>query len=140
MIVNKVTDDISVAPQICVEDVATIAAAGFKTIICNRPDGEAFDQPTCGDVKTAAEANGLNFIDQPVISGQLTPEDVQSFRDLYEAAQKPVLAYCRSGTRCIYLWAFSQAGKLPTEDIIAFAQSAGYDLSGAAPALEQLAK
>lgn len=140
MIANKVTDDISVAPQITVEDVPAIAAAGFKSIICNRPDGESSGQPRCEDVKAAAEAHGLTFSFQPVLSGRMSIEDVQAFKSLYQSAPKPILAYCRSGTRCTFLWAFSQAGNMATGDIIAAAGAAGYDLSGMAAALERLAK
>jgi sulfide:quinone oxidoreductase len=42
---------------------------------------------------------------------------------------KPVLAYCRSGTRCAALWCLSQAGKRPLPDILARAQAAGYDMT-----------
>jgi uncharacterized protein (TIGR01244 family) len=138
MILNKVTEDISVAPQITAQDVSKIAAAGFKTIICNRPDGEVFDQPSCKDIELAAKACGLQFIDQPVISGQLSGEDVGAFKENFANAPKPVVAYCRSGTRCVTLWAFSQAGSRPAEEIIALAKGAGYDLSGLAQALEKI--
>lgn len=140
MIANKLTDDISVAPQITAEEVDEIAKAGFKTIICNRPDGEDAAQADCEGIKQAAEARGLAFCFQPVISGRMTPEDVKAFKGIFEAAAKPVLAYCRTGTRCTFLWAFSQAGAMPTNDIIAAAHRAGYDLSGMAPALERMAK
>ncbi|MBU1212760.1 MAG: TIGR01244 family phosphatase [Alphaproteobacteria bacterium] len=140
MIANKVTDDISVAPQITVEDVAAIAAAGFRSIVCNRPDGESSGQAAVDDVKAAAEAQGLSFSYQPVLSGRMSIEDVQAFKTLYEAAPKPILAYCRSGTRCAFLWAFSQAGNMATGDILAATAAAGYDLSGMAPALERIGK
>ncbi|MBU2582677.1 MAG: TIGR01244 family phosphatase [Alphaproteobacteria bacterium] len=139
MVVNKVTDEISVAPQITVEDVAEIAAMGFKALVCNRPDGESFDQTGYDAIKAAAELHGLTSVFQPVLSGRMTIEDVAAFKEIFADAPKPVLAYCRSGTRCTFLWAFSQAGVLPTGEIIAAAGGAGYDISGMAPALEQLA-
>ena len=40
MIGRKVTETLSVSPQIQDQDVAAIAAAGFRAILCNRPDGE----------------------------------------------------------------------------------------------------
>ena len=40
MDIRKITDEFSVSPQIRVADVAAIAAAGFRAVICNRPDGE----------------------------------------------------------------------------------------------------
>ena len=38
--IRHINESISVAPQIAVEQVADIAAAGFKTIVNNRPDDE----------------------------------------------------------------------------------------------------
>ena len=45
MEIKRIDRDISVSPQIAVADVAEIAKAGFRAIICNRPDGEGNDQP-----------------------------------------------------------------------------------------------
>ena len=140
MMINKLTDDISVAPQITVDDIPAIAAAGFKTIICNRPDGEELAQTGCGEIEAAAKAHGITFSNQPVVSGQITLEDVGDFKSLLDNSEKPLLAYCRSGTRCAMLWAFSQAGSAPTEDIVKTAQNAGYDLSGLANALAAVAE
>ena len=46
MELKKITDAISVSPQIAPADIQAIKAAGFRAIICNRPDGEGADQPT----------------------------------------------------------------------------------------------
>jgi uncharacterized protein (TIGR01244 family) len=140
MMINKLTEDVSVAPQITVEDIPAIAAAGFKTIICNRPDEEELGQAACGEIESAAKAHGMTFAHQPVVSGQIALEDVAEFKTLLEVSEKPLLAYCRSGTRCAVLWAFSQAGSAPTEDIVRAAQNAGYDLSGLAGAISAAAR
>lgn len=140
MKINKLNEEVSVAPQIDVEDIPAIAAAGFKTIICNRPDGEEFGQAVCGDVKAAAEAHGMTFSHQPVVSGQIAQDDIAAFKSLLDASAKPLLAYCRSGTRCAVLWALSQAETTPAEDILAATQKAGYDLSGLAGALSAAGK
>ena len=59
-----------------------------------------------------------------------TKHDVIAFRQLLASAAQPVLAFCRSGTRCTTLWAFASAGELAADDIIGAAARAGYDLSG----------
>ena len=46
MNIKTVTPLLSVAPQIMPKDLIAIKEKGFKTIICNRPDGEGVDQPT----------------------------------------------------------------------------------------------
>jgi sulfide:quinone oxidoreductase len=131
MDIRKITDEISVSPQICCEDVAGIAAAGFRAVICNRPDGESSDQPCCSEIEEAVKASGLAWRSQPVRSGGVTRDDVQLFAALMAELPKPVLAYCRSGTRCAMLWSLSQAGRRPLAEILARTQAAGYDMSAA---------
>ena len=58
MNVMPLTDEFAVTAQISVDDVSAIAEAGYKTIICNRPDYETADQPVFADIKAAAEAAG----------------------------------------------------------------------------------
>lgn len=139
MDVRKINDRISVAPQLEPADMAEAARLGFRTIINNRPDGEAGpDQPASADVEAAAKAAGLAFIFMPVVSGSLTMNDVEDFRNALAQAEAPILAYCRTGTRCCNLWALAEAPNGTAADIIEQAAGAGYNLSGLAPTLQQL--
>ena len=105
MQVTQHTANFSTAPQLAPEHMAPIAAHGFKTVINNRPDSEGGpDQPTSAQMQTAAEAAGLTYHYLPVISGSITPEQVQHMADLVKAAPGPVLAFCRSGARSTQLW------------------------------------
>lgn len=104
MKLTQITPDYSVAPQIGVEDVAAIAANGFKSIMCNRPDGESPDQTEFAEIAAEAEARGLTVAFVPVVSGSIFEEDVADFRAAMADLPKPVLAYCRSGARCQNLW------------------------------------
>jgi sulfide:quinone oxidoreductase len=104
MNMTQITPDYSVAPQIGVEDVAEIAARGFRSIMCNRPDGESPDQTEFAKIAAEAEARGLAVAFVPVISGSIFEEDVADFRAAMAGLPKPVLAYCRSGARCQNLW------------------------------------
>lgn len=137
---KPVTPAFAVSPQISVEDVARAAAAGFKTIINNRPEGESPDQTPGAEIAAAAAAHGLQYHALP--SGMPPPPDVvERMAQVLAEAPEPVLAYCRSGTRSVTAWALAQAleGRLGPDEIIAKAQEAGYDLSGARGALEGLA-
>lgn len=127
---RRVTDDLSVAPQISVADVAEAARQGFKTIVNNRPDGEDPGQPTEAEIAAAAKAAGLAFVSVPVRGGP-TPDQVAQTAELFAAAEKPVLAYCRSGTRSIVTWSLSQAttGARPRDELVNLGRDAGYDLS-----------
>jgi sulfide:quinone oxidoreductase len=127
MNIRKITDELSVSPQIGVTDVADIAAAGFRAVICNRPDGEAPDQPLSDDVAAAVKASGLEWRMQPV--SQVSPADAGAFGKLLAELPKPVLAFCRTGTRCTALWSLSEIDKRPADDILARTQAAGYDMA-----------
>jgi len=111
MEIRQITEDYSVAPQIEASDVAEIAAAGFKSIICNRPDEEHPGQAPADEVRAAAENAGLEFRYIPVISGQITQENVADQASALDDLPTPVLAYCRSGTRCTNLYMLVQQTK-----------------------------
>ncbi len=120
-----------VSYQITAEDVASLAADGFKTIICNRPDGEAVDQPNMVEIENASIKHGIEFHALPVQSGNITDADSAAFTRLMKSAPAPVLAYCRSGTRCTIFWSLYQARIGAQADAILRAtKQAGYDMSG----------
>jgi sulfide:quinone oxidoreductase len=127
MDIRKITDDFSVAPQIRVGDVSAIAAAGFRAVICNRPDGESADQPRSDDVAAAVTASGMEWRMLPV--SQISGTDVDAFSKLLAELPKPVLAFCRSGTRCTALWSLAEIDKRPVPDILARTRAAGYDMA-----------
>ncbi len=131
---RHVTDQISVAPQIALEDLPRAAELGFKLVINNRPDGEEPGQPTGAEVEAAARAAGLDYVHIPVRGGP-TPDQVEANYRAVEAAAGPVLAFCRSGTRSIVTWSLGQfqADERSREELIELGAQAGYDLSGAFP-------
>lgn len=103
--INSLTENFAVAPQLAATDMAAVAAAGFKSVIINRPDFEGgADQPTASSVMQAARAAGLTVEYQPVVSGGMTAEDVTRFAELLKTLPAPILAYCRTGTRCTVLY------------------------------------
>ena len=111
MEIRQINEDYSVTGQITPADVARIKAAGIKSVICNRPDGEQADQPAQDAVRAAIEAAGLAFRYIPVVSGQMTADNVASQARALEELPAPVLAYCRSGTRCSNLFTAIQQSK-----------------------------
>lgn len=103
------TDHFATAPQIAPEDMPAIAAQGFSTVVNNRPDGEGGpEQPSSQAMAAAAQASGLDYHYLPVISGQITPEQVARFAAIVAAAKGPVLAFCRSGARSTTIWRMGQ--------------------------------
>lgn len=137
MDIRKIDDTISVAPQITYTDVAEAARLGFKTLVANRPDQEEFGQPAMADLEAAALENGMTWVYMPVASGNVTDADVDRFGAMIQDSDKPVLAFCRSGTRCTVLWALNAARSTPAEEVFTKARGAGYDIAGLAPRMAQ---
>ena len=129
MMLNKIIEDYVVSDQITEEDIEQLKEAGFKTIFCNRPDNEEQNQVTVKSIQDKAIERGLNFIHQPVIGGQISQNDIDQFSDYFDAAEKPIFAYCRTGTRSSMLWALSESGKRSIDEILQLTSAAGYNLS-----------
>jgi uncharacterized protein (TIGR01244 family) len=96
---RQITDDYAVSGQISPDDIAAIKAAGFRSIICNRPDDEQPGQPSAAELAVAAAAADLIFRHIPFTSGQMTPQDVQKMVEALDEIPGPVFAFCRSGAR-----------------------------------------
>jgi uncharacterized protein (TIGR01244 family) len=128
---RRVTDDLTVSPQISLADIDAAARAGFKLIINNRPDGEEPAQPTSAEMAAAAAQAGIAYVHIPV-RGAPTPDQVEEEREVLETVDGPVLAYCRSGTRSIVTWSIGQlqSGARERDELIGLGRAAGYDLSG----------
>jgi uncharacterized protein (TIGR01244 family) len=137
--IRKVDDSISVAPQISVEDVAAIKAAGFAAIVNNRPDDEEAGQISGDAIRDAAQAAGLTYAAIPITHAGFSYPQIEAMAEILAGADGPVLAFCRSGTRSCNLWALAEAknGADPDE-LIAKGAGAGYNLDGLRPLLDQL--
>ncbi|MBV9891692.1 MAG: TIGR01244 family phosphatase [Rhizobacter sp.] len=100
MTVQRLTADVAVAGQLAPESMADVAAAGFRSVINNRPDFEGGpSQPTSAMIEQAALAAGLSYAFLPVASGYQSPEEIARFAQLLGSMPRPVLAFCRSGAR-----------------------------------------
>lgn len=135
--IKQLTPFLSVIGQIQPTDMATLAATGFQTVINNRPDNEAENQPSNAEMAAAAQASGLQYYYLPVIAGQVSEQNVTDFADLLAQVKGPVLAFCRTGTRSSCLWALSEAYHLEPQRVLDTAKIAGYDLAELLPRLEQ---
>ncbi len=136
---RKIDDSISVAAQIGVDDVAEAAKAGFTMIINNRPDQEEPGQPSGESIREAARAAGLAYVAIPITPGGFSAAQIDAMGKALGAAEGPVLAFCRSGTRSTFCWALAKGstGSDPDE-LAAKAASAGYDISPIKPLLSGL--
>lgn len=135
MELKTLTPELAVAAQIHASDLREIANAGFRTVICNRPDGEGNDQPVFAELQASARGLDIALHYLPAESGKVTDEQGRQFGALMDASPKPVLAFCRTGMRSTTMWALSQSGQRPLPEIIERAANAGYDLKGVVPRL-----
>ena len=134
MDIRPITPAYAVSPQIDPADAVAIKAAGFDTVICNRPDAEVPPSHQAAAMRAAIEAEGLRFVDIPVTHQGLNDDMVASQSEA--AATGKTLAYCASGTRSTIVWALGQAGSQDPDAIIKAAADAGYDLGGLRDRLE----
>lgn len=139
MDIRQLSPTYAVSPQIGVEDIEAIAEAGFKTIICNRPDVENPPSHHASVMEAAAIAAGLRFVAIPVTHHGLNMDMVEGQKAAINRSEGPTLAYCASGTRSSIVWALGQATEMSVDDIIAATSAAGYDLGGLRPQLDALA-
>lgn len=98
-----------ITPQLAAEDMAGVQAAGFASIINNRPDHEGGPaQPESAALAAAAGAAGLSYRHLPVPPSGHADADARQMVELVQSLPQPVLAFCRTGNRAAALY---QKGK-----------------------------
>ena len=127
---RKLSDSVLASPQIDLDDVAAAAAQGVRLIVNNRPEGESEDQTPGAEIEAAARRAGLGYVAIPVTHAGFSEAQVRAMADALAAADGPVLAYCRSGTRSTLLWSLAEASRgIDPEMLARQAAQAGYDIS-----------
>ncbi|HEX6017795.1 MAG TPA: TIGR01244 family sulfur transferase [Burkholderiaceae bacterium] len=102
---RRLTDDVSVAPQLTPQAMAEAARVGFRSVINNRPDfEEGPQQPTNASIEAAARAAGLEYRFLPVASSYQSPDEIAAFARLLAELPRPILVFCRSGARSTRLY------------------------------------
>jgi uncharacterized protein (TIGR01244 family) len=137
---RQLTDRVMASPQITLDQVAEAAAAGVGLIVNNRPEDESDDQTPGAEIEAAARAAGMDYVAIPVTHAGFSESQVKAMAAALASTEKPVLAYCRSGTRSTLLWALAEAsrGQSP-HALTAAAAQAGYDLSPVRALMDMLA-
>lgn len=107
---RAIADDVCVAPQLTPDLMAAAAAAGFRSVVNNRPDFEhGPEQPSSAEIEAAARAAGLEYRHLPVDGGYQSPEQIAAFAGLLQELPRPLLLFCRSGARSARLFMAAQA-------------------------------
>ena len=125
MIIRQLAPGLSVADQLTMDDLEAVKEAGFKAVICNRPDEEGEPHADADSMAQKANALGLEFRYLPVNGANITDTDVTEHAALLSEVPEPVLTYCRSGARCAKLWALTEAGKQDVNTLAETVDKAG---------------
>lgn len=139
MDIRPLSEDYAVSPQIEAGDAPAIAAVGFDTVVCNRPDGEVPPELAAEALRPALAAAGLELVVNPVVGGALSMENVAAQKAAMARGGR-VLAYCASGNRSAIVWALALAGTRPTEELVAAGARYGYQTAKFRDLIEKLAQ
>ncbi|GAA5107720.1 TIGR01244 family sulfur transferase [Bartonella jaculi] len=104
MNLQQIEPDIFISAQISVENIPTLVQAGFKTIVCNRPDQEEPHQPDFSLIKAVAQKYGIKAHYIPIAPPTIEKSDIETMQTILKTAEKPLLAYCYKGTRSMHLY------------------------------------
>lgn len=107
MNITALNAQVSVSDQIHAADIKTLADQGVKVIVCNRPDGEAADQPSFAEISAAAAEHNISTLSLPFTAGQMDEKLAVEFGELLAGGER-IHAYCRTGNRSTQL--FNAAG------------------------------
>ena len=106
---EQVDVDLSVAAQLQPADMPGLVAAGFRSVINNRPDLEGGQsQPASAQLEAAAREAGLDYRYLPVPPAGHTGEQASRMATAVELLPKPVLAFCRTGRRSAALYGMTK--------------------------------
>ena len=109
MRVLELAPEVYASGQLFEQDLRLAAKQGVRSIVNNRPDGEAVGQPSSGDLAEVARALGITFVDFPVDSNSLTRQDVEAFARIRDDLERPLILFCRSGARSMRLWEMAES-------------------------------
>ena len=120
----------NVSPQISLTDIEVLSKKGFEKIICNRPDFEVHPNIQSSLIEKVATEIGISFEYHPVTFENMNAENIEKQLTFINESERPVLAYCTSGTRCAAIWALGQIGKMSKDEILKTTLESGYNLEG----------
>ena len=130
MQINNLSGLYNVSPQISVTDLEFLSENGFGKIICNRPDFEVPPSFQSNVIEKVAIEIGLSFEYHPLTFENMNAENIEKQMAFIKESERPVLAYCTSGTRCAAIWALGQIGKMSKDEILKTTLESGYNLQG----------
>jgi uncharacterized protein (TIGR01244 family) len=130
---------VDVGGQVTPADVGALKAAGYRTLINMRPDGEGAGQPISEAMQAAAAGAGLGYAYLPTSAASMSDEVIDDLVRALGRADEPVLIYCRSGTRVARAWALAEASRAGGRDrqaIVDAVAQAGFKVDDLLPRID----
>ncbi|NCF52867.1 TIGR01244 family phosphatase [Gammaproteobacteria bacterium] len=109
MRVLELAPQVYVSGQVFEHDIRLAAKQGVRSIMNNRPDGEALGQPLSADLAKTAEELGITFLHLPVDPRSISEQDVEQFAKACDELERPLLIFCRSGARSTKMWQLAES-------------------------------
>jgi uncharacterized protein (TIGR01244 family) len=136
---TKISDHLSISAQPSLSEFQGFRDEGFAAVVNARPDEEEPGQAGNAAERDAANSAGLSYTFIPVTGATTTEADIRAFQSALAGAKGPVLAHCKTGTRALLLHTLGEVldGRMEPDDILAYGQSFGLDLS---PAIKWLGR
>lgn len=125
---KEITKNYFVSSQVAIKDIDHFKKEGFEVIVCNRPNNEEPNQPNFESISKECKRLGIEFYNFPLSPGELNLARIQETKKIIEDGKK-TLAYCRTGTRCITLWACAEIQNQEVNEILKLSAKVGYDLN-----------
>lgn len=119
---NRLRPFLATGGSIDLDEVASLKAKGFRTIIDLRTPEEGTEEE-----RTAVEAAGMTYVNLPIAKGAPSDEQIARLAELLEDKNAaPILLHCGSGNRVGAAWAIYRARKgIPLEIAIEEGRTAG---------------
>lgn len=121
---------LSVGPAPSREGLKALAAAGFKSVINNRPDSDQSLTMTSTEAAAEAANASLEYVHIPVEGNNPLEKDIKAFSQALRDLPAPIFAYCQLGGRSASLWALASVSEADTDELIAKCRDIGFDISG----------
>ena len=112
------------------DEIAILAAAGYKSLLNNRPDGESHSPMTSAETAAEAARAGIAYRQIAIEGRNPLEKDVRAFTEALSSMPAPIYAYCHSGGRSAALWALASVATTDTARLIETCAAASYDISG----------
>ena len=138
----QLSDEFSVAPDVDVLSLSFLKAKGYRSVVNLRTDDENDRKLSSAKVKQVSHFLNMDYRHFPVFGFEVTELDkVRKFLNLIDKLPKPIVAYCRAGTRAAYLWAsvHAMSGQLSLSSIEQIIVAAGFDYSAVEDELREMA-